>query len=579
MSDLIVTTPVLEHFREKMIYADAPSGGDDSAYLERIFSLKPVKLRAGATYIIGGNLSDEEERIFYLPANTNVDMNGATIQYKRAINNHSSQVCGDAEDAPSLWKTIIFNADPNNAQDRVARRFNGRGNIHFKNGKFDGCAFGLLHGKNITFENCEFTAVYTNHVFQICGCSDIIFKNCRFHGIHVSADAGTTQVINLDIAGNSGQFINQTWEDSYGTKTAQGTKCPWDNQWCQNIVVESCLFITDPVTIVNNNAVDGSVMYDVLGYHANWMQPDKDEVANGPELIPESDQISELLGNNKHRFIRATKNIIVGSVWSKNTKNTRAFMIRHMQDSIFSDNICRVVQSFFEADHASNIVIANNIVTGRGDISSADGNQFSNAFIIKRSWHSAVTWEGADKQFLTTSRHINMSNNMCNNVIFNNQMLISEKNSYEFASNPGKRPTTDLVMDPKIFTNQTVWVANTAAFPRFTKAGVVTTIHGRLKPKQAFTFSSESVAMILPTYCSPATTVTWTGTGIIYGSPNTYFSVLIKIKENGELSLTPVGGSYNLTATSDIWLDGTFVAFDSSFNGKLVESPPHTIWT
>ena len=110
MSDLIVTTPVLEHFREKMIYADAPSGGDDSAYLERIFSLKPVKLRAGATYIIGGNLSDEEERIFYLPANTNVDMNGATIQYKRAINNHSSQVCGDAEDAPSLWKTIIFNA-------------------------------------------------------------------------------------------------------------------------------------------------------------------------------------------------------------------------------------------------------------------------------------------------------------------------------------------------------------------------------------------------------------------------------------------------------------------------------------
>lgn len=217
---------------------------------------------------------------------------------------------------------------------------------------------------------------------------------------------------------------------------------PWDNQWCQNIVVEGCLFITDPIeTAIKNNQtypINGSVMKDAFGYHANWMQPDTDEIVNnqGPAIIPESDQTQLLLGNNKHRYIKATNNIIIGSVWGSTpnntaTHNTTAFKIRHMQDSVFSDNISRVVQHFCEIEHASNIIIANNIVTGRGDTSTTqDGNQFSNAFVIERKTHNAGPWLGEGCTFFTTSRHINASNNMCNNVIFNNQMLISAKNSY-----------------------------------------------------------------------------------------------------------------------------------------------------
>lgn len=124
-------------------------------------------------------------------------------------------------------------------------------------------------------------------------------------------------------------------------------------------------------------------------------------------------------------------------------------------------------------------------------------------------------------------------------------------------------------MDNAVFTNQSVWIANTDAFPRFTKEGVVTTLHGRLKPAAAFTFNTESVAMKLPAYCSPPTTVTWTGTGIIYGTPNTYFSVMVKVKNNGELSLTPIDGAKSMTRNSDVWIDGTFIAFDDSYSSPV----------
>ena len=546
---------LLEHYDARVI-AEAPSGGDDATYLETLFAQGRVILQPNAHYRVG--------RTVVLPEGTDVEMNGATIEYT-----------GQPFDASQYRSGCAFlNVnDPHPASasdsDRAITAYNGRGNMRFKNGTFLNCAFGFLHSHDVSFEDCFFGEIYANgHVFQLAACKNFSFYRCTFCGVSLARDNNygnelngvSTEVINLDIStqnyGNQqGQFI-----DYWFIPPVNGTKAQtWDEYACREITVDHCVFKS------NND----SLFHDAIGYHANFMQPYDGEVPNYDHI------------NQVHKLIRVTNNYIYGRKRSKesghyNTEYTVAFKIRHMMNCIFANNVCENVQSLFEADHVRNVTVSGNVVQGNGN--------GARAFVVNNTWHD--TTRGDNKQYRTASKNLNVVGNMCDGQIVNNQTLIGSKVTRYFSENGyvGEKNTdgswkTRPTMDATIFTNKDYFIANDDAYPRYSKNGAVTMLHGRVKSKKSFTLSmqTETRALTLPESCRPATTVSWIGRGETWnnaGSLLATFPVFIKLTADGVLSFNAIGQNVSLTEYSEIWIDGAFSAFNSNYSSVPIRDTP-----
>jgi len=496
MANKLISLGNLTRYHQKLlenydarVMARAPSGSDDAAYLETLFAKGRVLFPPGVTYKIA--------RTVLLPDGTDVDMNGSAIKYTGPKFNASNQISGCA----------FLNVNKDSSADKAVLEYNGRGNMRFRNGEFIDCSFGFIHAHDLLFEDITFGEVSkNNHTFQLSSCKNVSFLRCTFHGIASTNDAATTEIINLDLS-TPGQFID-TWFFPNGTATL-------DECACRDIVVDHCTFRP------RNN----SVYYDVIGYHANFMQPYKDEVSPDPQ---KDKQI--------HKCIRVTNNYIYGiNPNSGNTKHTVAFNIRHMMNSIFANNVCENVESLANIDHVRQVTISGNVMT--------KNSNKSHAFNMETSWHSWGTGtvpdptdQGRGMGYYTSSKNLNISGN-----------------SY------GKATITFDTNNSSIYDQTTNWVANTDAKPRYSKEGATVTLHGRVKPAKALTLNAESNVMTLPEECRPMTTVAWVTTGNSYATPDVSFPVLVKLKSSGVLSLTPIGNSIALTKNSDIWIDGTYV--------------------
>lgn len=535
---------LLEHYDARVL-ADEPSGGDDADYLENLFAEGRILLQPGAHYIVG--------RTIVLPEGTDVEMNGATIEYN-----------GDSFDkTPDHYRSgcAFLNVhDPHPASssdpDRLITEYNGRGNMRFKNGTFINCAFGFLHSHDVSFENITFGEIATNsHVFQLAACKNFSFTRCTFFGVALSQDNSfgdelnkvSTEVINLDIS-VPGQFIDSWFIPPINDVVAQ----TWDEYACREITVDQCVFRTN----------NGSLFQDAIGYHAGFMQPYDGEV-------PDYDHIFQV-----HKLIRVTNNYIYGQKRSKtdgthyNTEYTVAFKIRHMMNSIFANNVCEKVQSLFEADHVRNVTVCGNVVQGNGNSAMA--------YVVNHTWHD--TTRGDNKQYLTVCKNLNVTGNLCDNAIVNNQALIGQKVARYFSENGS---AVSPVMDSAIFTNQSHWVANASSYPRYSKNGTITTLHGRVNCATPITLTQATAieVLTLPESCRPMSVVSWIGRGETWdnsGNLLSSFPVFVKVTAAGVLSFNALGSNVNLTTGSMVWLDGIFAATNNSYSATDIRDKTQT---
>lgn len=522
MANKLISLGNLTRYHQKLlenydarVMARAPATGsnpDDAAYLQALFAKGRVILRPNAHYHI--------KTVIVLPAGTDVEMNGATIEYTGL---------GFSKDDRRSGCAFLNVNNPNPASasdpDRSITAYNGRGNMRFKNGTFLNCAFGFLHAHDVVFEDCTFGEISTNgHIFQLAACKNVSFIRCTFHGVSLAQDNTygntennvSTEVINLDLAtqdyaNKSGQFI-----DYWFIPPVNGTKAAtWDEYACRDITVDGCVFRP------NNN----SVYSDAIGYHANFMQPYKDEVS------PDPDKDKQF-----HKCIRVVNNYIygVGPKTTGNTRSTIAFKVRHMMNSIFANNACENIQALAVIDHVRQVTISGNVM--KKNSNNAD------AFDLQSSWHQWATG--------TVPKTIDGQTKMGYNT--------SNKN-VNIAGNNYSRPIVTFDPDDTSVYTKSDWIPNSGAKPRYSKDGVIVQLHGRIRPSKDLTLSGETEIMTLPSACRPSTTVAWISRGDSYGSANTRFSVLVKIKDDGKLSFTPLVASVSLTTASDIWIDGTYV--------------------
>ena len=470
------------------VIAQAPATGnnpDDADYLEALFAEGRIILPAGAHYHI--------RRTVILPDGTDIEMNGATIEYTGLGFSKDNRRSGCAF-------LNVNNPKPASASDpdRSITAYNGRGNMRFNNGAFLNCAFGFLHAHDVVFENCTFGEISTNsHVFQLAACKNVNFLRCTFHGVSLAQDntygnnegGVSTEIINLDLAtqdyaNESGQFI-----DYWFIPPVNGSKAAtWDEYACRDITVDSCVFRP------NNN----SVYSDPIGYHANFMQPYKDEVS------PDPDKDKQF-----HKCIRVVNNYIygIGPKTTGNTRSTIAFKVRHMMNSIFANNVCENIQALAIIDHVRQVTISGNVVKkNRNNV---------NAITVESTWHTWPTGtvpktEGSSIMgYKTASKYMNIAGN-----------------SY------GKATITFDANNTNIY-NKNDWGPNTSAYPRYSKEGATITLHGRVKPKKSITFNAENEVMTLPEECRPMTTVAWVGKGDTYAATNVSFPVLVKVTKAG----------------------------------------------
>ena len=520
----------LEHYDARVL-ADEPSGGDDADYLETLFAQGRVILRPKAHYIIG--------RTIILAEGTDVDMNGAVIEYTGPDwdDKNWPDTPASASNKPTSGCAFLNVNNPWPASSSNAERsiteYNGRSNMRFRNGSFLNCAFGFLHAHDLVFEDLTFGEISTNgHVFQLAACKNVSFNRCTFHGVAKSYDNSygneafkvSTEVINLDISTNTGQFIGK-W---FLPKVNNVDAATWDDYACRDITVENCVFRP------NNN----SVYSDVVGYHANFMQPYDDEVSPEPKK-----------GNQFHKCIRVTNNYIYGMdpITTGNTRYTIAFKIRHMQNSVFANNICENVQSFALIDHVRRVTITGNVI-------KKNSNNAADTFDSESTWHTWGTGTVVDPSHETTNKGYYTKNGYLN-IAGNNyarQMIKFDPADRSIYQQPTPATSTTPEIPPD-------WIPNPQALPRYIKDGITISLRGRIKPGKALTLNKETTIMTLPAPCRPSSPVAWVNRGDSYTSPNNIFLVLVKIKTDGTVTFTPLVSSVSLTTLSDIWIDGVYI--------------------
>lgn len=152
----------------------------------------------------------------YLYSNTTIDLNNGTIRN-----------IGDSESRLTFLNNIISVKTPG---------YGALKNIVIKNGTIEGCdsgvVFALLHGENIEINNVTFkNCCVTNHIFDLGGCKNIRFINCRFTGCTLSSDLDYRELIQPDYARYAGLPY---WGES--------EDYAYDNLECQDLLFDGCSF-------------------------------------------------------------------------------------------------------------------------------------------------------------------------------------------------------------------------------------------------------------------------------------------------------------------------------------------------
>lgn len=145
----------------------------------------------------------------YIPKNSNIDFNGATINCKSTH--------------------LLYNF----REDDEYTKYNGNGNITIKNLNINGGhVASFIHGENILFENIFATKAYNDHYFEICACKNVTIKNCTFVGVKKQKeDRQMVEMIQIDMCTRNAF----PWFSDKNSITYDGTTN-------QNILIENCLF-------------------------------------------------------------------------------------------------------------------------------------------------------------------------------------------------------------------------------------------------------------------------------------------------------------------------------------------------
>lgn len=186
------------------------------------------------TYIIQKALSDRRDNSSYivlekntylakgtidLYSNTHINLNGSTIKSCETKYNATTRDSGGLRFLNSALNMV-----------------SGVENIVIENGTFEGektgILFGLLHGKNIRVENVNFkNCSIGTHIFDLCGCQNVEFINCKFEGCSLEDDTNFREMIQTDYATYS----------SYPYR-GENSSYKFDNESCDNIQVKGCTF-------------------------------------------------------------------------------------------------------------------------------------------------------------------------------------------------------------------------------------------------------------------------------------------------------------------------------------------------
>lgn len=201
--------------------------------------------------------------------NTTFDLNGATI------------VCTDTHAFFNFLSSDTFTG------------YNGNGDIIFRNGFMIGCALSFIHARKLRFYNLAFSDTLNDHYFEICACSDVVFRDCTFTGM-LNTSGGQYEYINIDNCTNS----NFPWFSSTST-TYDGT--PVDG-----LIVDNCAFY-------KNN----TVMKDAVGKHSYYNASDYSD--NPAKNITIRNCYVDGATSEAFRFLGAD-NVLVESCTAENSR-------------------------------------------------------------------------------------------------------------------------------------------------------------------------------------------------------------------------------------------------------------------
>lgn len=204
---------------------------DNTSVISQALALKkdePSKIMfAQKTYTAKGTID--------LYSNTEIDLNGATIESAETEYNETSRDSGGLR---------FINSDDNMKT--------GLENITIKNGTFKGGATGILFaflkGKNILIENVKFeNCCLGTHIFDLAGCENVKFINCDFIGCSLESATNYREMIQLDYA-------------NYNAFPYKGDNIAFafDDSSCSNIHIEGCTF----------EKGDGTTYPNAIGTHS-----------------------------------------------------------------------------------------------------------------------------------------------------------------------------------------------------------------------------------------------------------------------------------------------------------------------
>lgn len=357
----------------------------------------------------------------YLYCNTTLDLMNATIR-----NNKSTRL------------QFLNNQVSANKQGYGALQ-----NIVIKNGTFEGCEagvlFGLLHAENVEFNNITFkNCCISNHIFDLGGCRNIRFINCRFIGNTLSSDLMYREMIQPDWARESGLPY---WENCTG----------YDNLPCKDILVDSCTF----------EKGEGNAYPNAIGTHSTGDDPFENIIIRNCKFY-----------DNSYASIRfpKVKNLLIenNEFYNINNDSTRG--------NTYFINLVSLDSSNYELNLTDDVKIINNRFLIEGGIGNGigisfrgyDENQIVKNLVVRDNYfESNYNGEdaGADALHTGNSENITFDNNtmyrikntfmQITNTILHNVKFINNTMKYCRDSIRGGSNSLELGMSNNIWVDTT----------------------------------------------------------------------------------------------------------------------------
>lgn len=188
---------------------------DDTENIQNAFKVRgnryiKVIFNENETYLMQGYVN--------IYSNTDIELNNSTLKdcYTGTSITHHNGLC---------FRSSVANAN------EVG--YGATKNISIKGGTLDGgvsgITFALLHTENIHFEDIHFYNCFVGtHIIDLCGCKNIIIKNCHFEGNLISEDS-SREMIQPD-------YANETSGSYWGDITG------YDDLPTIDLIIDNCIF-------------------------------------------------------------------------------------------------------------------------------------------------------------------------------------------------------------------------------------------------------------------------------------------------------------------------------------------------